>query len=158
MTQPKKPVPPPGPDQPARAPVAPPVAPPVAIRVRQIREHLVARTWTPALAAELAATWGLGLATVQHDAAEASRQLEALLDSDLVRREVAGIFQEALDRARSEAKDAEASKALANVGKLLLQMHGVGAHRDPRNDPKPADKPSEGSNVVHLPPWKKKPA
>lgn len=43
--------------------------------------------------------------------------------------------------------------AVQRLLETRLKLHGIGAHRDPKNDPKPSERPA--GNVVPLP-WKKK--
>lgn len=151
MTRPKKPADPP-PSDTARAPVAPPVT----LRVREIRRRLERGVWTSDQAAELAAAWGITEAMVRGHAAEAQRQLEAILDAGQVAREVLAESRAAIDEAFAQG-DMKAVKGLLEV---QMKLAGIDMHKDSKSDPrhlKAAPQP-EGGNVVHLPPWKKKPA
>lgn len=136
------------------------VAPPVAERVATIRRLLTARAWDSERAAELAEVWQVSEVTIRVHAAEAQRQLEALLDQDQVRHEVAGLLAEATERARAEKKDADAAKALTTVAKLKAEIGGLTRKQatPPGKAPAPTPTgaptaPTEGGKVL---PWKKK--
>jgi hypothetical protein len=125
----KKPAPTP-PGQPAGARELPPVWQ----RVRVIRRHLEERTWSTDQAELLAEAWGLGLDAVQRLAAEASRQLEAVLDD---RRGAATIAAD-LEAALQMAFEQDDPYAVRGLLAEKLKLYGIGGHRDPKNDPKPA--------------------
>lgn len=125
-------------------------APPIWLRVRAIRLRLEAGTWSTEAAQELADEWGLVLAVVQRHAAEAQRQREAVLDAGAAARQI----EADLDAALQEAFAQGDMVAVQRLLETRLKLHGLGAHRDSRNDPKPGEKP-EGGKVVQLP-WKKK--
>ena len=124
-------------------------APPIWLRVRAIRLRLEAGTWSTEAAQELADEWGLVLAVVQRHAAEAQRQREAVLDAGAAARQIEADLGAALQEAFAQGDMVAVQRLL----ETRLKLHGLGAHRDSRNDPKAA--PAEGGKVVQLP-WKKK--
>ena len=128
MTKPKSPASPAPPD-PARARMAPPVF----LRVRTIRRLIETGAWGPEAAAELEAEWGLTPAVVRSHAAEAGRQLEAVLDAGAAARQIEADLAAAVEMAFSQGDPAAVQRLL----ETRLKLHGIGAHRDPRNDPKP---------------------
>jgi|GEM_PF-2208996 len=111
-----------------------PESPPVWQRVRTIRRRLEERTWDSAQAAELAEAWGITEAMVRGHAAEAQRQLEAVLDSKRGEATIAADLEAALQLAFEQGDPYAIRGLLAEK----LKLHGIGAHRDPKNDPKPA--------------------
>ena len=127
-----------------------PAPPPVWARVRTIRRHLEERTWTGEVAQALAEEWGISEAMVRGHAAEAQRQLEAVLDAGQAARQIGADLELGLAMAMAQ----EDPFALKGLLEAKMRLHGLGAHRDSRNDPKPGEKP-EGGKVVQLP-WKKK--
>lgn len=133
--------------------------PPLALRVREIRRRIEMGTWGPEATAELATTWGITEAMVRGHAAEASRQLEAVLDAQGAPRAIDADLTAALDLAFAQGDMGAVQRLL----ETKLKLYGIGAHRDARNNPQPASPPPAGSsapgersNVVALPPWKKK--
>lgn len=140
----KKQPPQPSAGQPARAPEPPPVWQ----RVRHIRRQLEERTWSTEQAQALAEEWGVTLDMVQRHAAEAGRQLEAVLDDRRGAATIAADLEAALQLAFEQGDPYAIRGLLAEK----LKLHGIGAHRDPKNEPKPQ---STGDNVVQLP-WRKK--
>lgn len=126
MTKPKTPA-TPAPDTLARAPVAPPVF----LRVRTIRRMMETESWDGAAAAELAAAWGIEPDTLRRHAAEASRQLEAVLDGVAAARQIEADLAAAVELAFSQGDPAAVQRLL----ETRLKLHGIGAHRDPKNDP-----------------------
>lgn len=121
--------PPPPPESPgARAP-----APPIWLRVRAIRLHLEAGTWSGEVERELAEEWGLDPAIVRRHAAEASRQLEAVLDAGAAARQIEADLSAAIQTAFAQGDMGAVQRLL----ETRLKLHGIGAHRDPKNDPKP---------------------
>lgn len=107
--------------------------PPVWHRVRTIRRRLEERSWDSSQAAELAAAWGITEAMVRGHAAEAQRQLEAVLDDRRGAATIAADLEAGLQLA-FEQQDPYAVRGLLAE---KLKLHGIGAHRDPKNDPKP---------------------
>lgn len=112
--------------------------PTVAERVASIRRRMVARTWTPDQANELAEEWDVSPVLVRGHAAEASRQIEAMADLSQVKAALDGLLLEAADAARQEERPAERAKALVAVVREGRELAGIGAHRDPRNNPQAA--------------------
>lgn len=147
MSQPKKPA-----DPPQTGPARAPASPSVAMRVREIRCRMQRGVWTSDQAAELAVEWGVSESFVRAHASEASRQLEAILDPGQVAREILAESRTAIAEAFAQG-DMKAVKGLLEV---QMKLVGIDVHKDSKNGPKPADKPSEGGKVVHLPPWKKR--
>lgn len=129
MTKPKTPATPAPPSDPARAPEPPPVA----LRVRAIRRLLEAGAWGPEAADELQRAWGLSPAVVRGHAAEAARQMEALLDAAAAPRAIDADLVAALDLAFAQGDMGAVQRLL----ETRLKLYGIGAHRDPKNDPKP---------------------
>ena len=111
--------------------------PTVAERVAVIRRRMIARAWSSDQAADLAEEWGVSLVLAQAHAAEASRQIEAMADLKQVKAALDGLLLEAADAARQEDRPAERAKALVAVVREGRELAGIGAHRDPKNDPKP---------------------
>lgn len=129
-----------------------PEAPPVWHRVRCIRRHLEAGTWGPEVAAELEATWGLTPAVVRTHAAEAQRQREAVLDAGAAARQIEADIDAALQEAFTQGDMGAVQRLL----ETRLKLHGLGQHRDPKNDPKPEQKASaDPSNLATTPPWER---
>ncbi|MCU0659780.1 MAG: hypothetical protein MUF64_32290, partial [Polyangiaceae bacterium] len=126
----------PDPVQPARAPEPPPVW----ARVRAIRRHLEERTWQADVAQALAEEWAISLDLVQRHAAEASRQLEAVLDDRRGAATIAADLEAALQLAFEQGDPYAVRGLLAEK----LKLHGIGAHRDSRNDPKPQQPATAG--------------
>lgn len=116
--------------------------PTVAERVATIRRRMVARTWAPSQAEELAEEWSLSLVAVQAHSAEASRQIEAMADLAQVKAALDGLLLEAADAARQEEKPAERARALCQVVREGRELAGIGAHRDPKNNPTTEQAPS----------------
>lgn len=112
--------------------------PTVAERVAVIRRRMIARSWVSSQAEELAEEWGVSLVLVQAHSAEASRQIEAMTDAAQVKAALDGLLLEAADAARQEERPGERARALCQVVREGRELAGIGAHRDPRNDPKPA--------------------
>lgn len=137
------------PPQPLSDPARAPEPPPLWQRVRTIRRRLEERTWSADQAAELAAAWGITEAMVRGHAAEAARQLEAVLDSKRGEATIAADLDAAIEMA-FEQGDPHAIRGLLAE---KLKLHGIGAHRDSRNDPKPAAAPAPPEEV---PFWLKK--
>lgn len=125
----------------------PDLRPTVAERVAVIRRRLVARSWEPGQAEELAEEWGVSLVLVRAHAAEAARQLEAMQDQEQVRNVIDGLLLEAVDAARQEGKPAAKARALVAVARERRELAGIGAHRDPKNDPKPTQPPGPAGDV-----------
>lgn len=123
----KQPPPPAG--QPARVPEPPPVWQ----RVRHIRRQLEERTWSTEQAQALADDWGVTLDMVQRHAAEAGRQLEAVLDDRRGAATIAADLEAALQLAFEQGDPYAIRGLLAEK----LKLHGIGAHRDPKNEPRP---------------------
>ena len=98
----------------------------------------MSRSWSPQVAQAFAEEWGLSLVMVLAHAAEAQRQLEAAQDLAQVRGEIDALLYEAAEAARSEDRPADRARALVAVARERRELAGIGAHRDPRNDPKPA--------------------
>lgn len=138
----------PAPPDTARAPEAPPVW----RRVRIIRRRLEERTWAPEQASELAAEWGLTDAVVRGHAAEAQRQLEAVLDDRRGEATIAADLEAGLDLAFEQGDPYAVRGLIAEK----LKLHGIGAHRDPKNDPKPTA-PTTGGIGAFLQPRPKTP-
>ena len=126
-----------GPRRPRRSQDSARTAPTVSERVAIVRRFLTERAWSTDQAEVLAAEWGVALVTVQAHAAEAQRQIEAMLDQEQVRARLDGLLLEAADAARLEKKHAERAKALVLVAREGRELAGIGRHRDPKNDPKP---------------------
>jgi hypothetical protein len=85
---------------------------------------------------ELADTWGLVVAPVKRDAAEASRATrEALGDVDELRALVIGLANQARFRAAQETNHAKAGRVLIDAGKLIADITGCAAPKklDVRN-------------------------
>lgn len=108
-------------------------APPVHLRVRAIRLLLESGVWSTEMAKEFAEGWGLPLAAVQRHAAEAQRQREAVLDAGAAARQI----EADLDAALQEAFAQGDMGAVQRLLETRLKLHGIGAHRDSKNDPKP---------------------
>ena len=125
----KKQPPPPPESTGARAP-----APPVWLRVRAIRLHLEAGTWSGEVERELAEDWGLEPAVVRRHAAEAQRQLEAVLDAGAAAKQIEADLSAAIQTAFAQGDMGAVQRLL----ETRLKLHGIGAHRDPKNDPRPA--------------------
>lgn len=102
---------------------------PVDERVRTIRRMMAVKAWKPEVIDLLAEEWQLSPTTVRCHAAEASRQLEALLDADQARSEIADMLAEARARASQEPEHARASLALSKAAESSMKLHGIGAHR-----------------------------
>lgn len=136
------------PEPPSDTPRARVLAPPVALRVRAIRLRLEAGTWGPGCDVELAAEWGITEAMVRGHAAEAQRQREAVLDAGVAARQIEADLAAAIALAFEQLDPVAVQRLL----ETRLKLHGIGAHRDPKNEPKPQ---STGDNVVQLP-WRKK--
>lgn len=126
-----------------------PEPPPVWRRVRTVRRHLEERTWGTDQAEQLAQAWGISLDLVQRHAAEAQRQLEAVLDDRRGEVTIAADLEAGLDLAFEQGDPYAVRGLIAEK----LKLHGIGAHRDPKNDPKPAEQAQEGGKVL---PWRKK--
>lgn len=105
--------------------------PPVALRVREIRQHIERGVWAPEQATELAQAWGVSETTVRHDAAEASRQLEASPEVGRLLASVVADLRTALDLAFEQRN----LLAIAQLCGVLLRVCGVGAHRGPTPPP-----------------------
>lgn len=150
MTKPKTPATPPGQDTPARAPEAPPVF----LRVRTIRRLMETDAWDGGAAAELQAAWGLEADTLRRHAAEASRQLEAVLDGVAAARQIEADLAAAVELAFSQGDPAAVQRLL----ETRLKLHGIGAHRDPKNDPLRAPAPTAPTPPADRPPppWLKR--
>lgn len=127
--------------------------PTVAERVATIRRRMVARTWAPDQAEELAEEWGVSLVLVRAHASEASRQIEAMADPSQVKAALDGLLLEAADAARQEERPADRARALCQVVREGRELAGIGAHRDAKNDPKTTG-PQE-SKPVEVPFWLK---
>ena len=137
-----------GPRKPRRHQDSARAAPSVAERVAIVRRFLIARSWSTDQAEVLAAESGVSLVTVQAHAAEAQRQIEASRDLALVRERLDGLLLEAADAARQETRPAERARALCQVVREGRELAGIGAHRDPKNDPKPEEKaPAQPTGV-----------
>lgn len=143
----KKPAPTPPPSDPARAPDPPPVV----LRVRTIRLRMEAGTWGPGCAVELAAAWGVTEAMVRGHAAEASRQLEAVLDAGAAAKQIEADLAIGIQMAM-EAGDLNALKGLLEA---RLKLHGIGAHRNPANNPQ-VTTPAPAQEPAKVLPWRKK--
>lgn len=126
--------------------------PPVWQRVRTIRRHLEERTWSTDQAELLAEAWGLGLDAVQRLAAEAQRQLEAVLDDRRGAATIAADLEAALQLAFEQGDPYAVRGLLAEK----LKLYGIGGHRDPKNDPKPTA-PTTGGIGAFLQPRPKTP-
>lgn len=131
--------------------------PTVAERVAVIRRRMIDRTWHHTDADLLAEEWGVSLVLVRAHSAEASRQIEVMADPSQVKAVLDGLLIEAADAARQEERPAERAKALVAVVREGRELSGIGAHRDPRNDPKPTLAPAAGtaSDLATLPPWER---
>jgi len=110
----------------ARAP-----APPIRLRVRTIRLHLEAGTWGPGVEREMAEEWGMDPAVVRRHAAEASRQIEAVLDAGAAARQIEADLAIGVQMAM-ETGDLNALRGLLET---RLKLHGIGAHKRPENNP-----------------------
>lgn len=147
MTKPKTP-PTPAPSDTARAPEPPPVWQ----RVRTIRRLLETAAWGPEAADELQAAWGVTAAMVRGHAAEAQRQLEAVLDGVGAARQIEADLAAAVEMAFSQGDPAAVQRLL----ETRLKLHGIGAHRDPKNDPRPAAVDPTPPVARPSPPWLKR--
>lgn len=153
MTKPKTPATPAPPSDPTRAPVAPPIF----LRVRTIRRLMETGGWGPEAADELQAAWGVTAAMVRGHAAEASRQLEAVLDGVAAARQIEADLAAAVELAFSQGDPAAVQRLL----ETRLKLHGIGAHRDPKNDPlrapqAPPPDPTAPPTQRPPPPWLKR--
>lgn len=150
MTKPKTPATPPAPSDTARAPEPPPVWQ----RVRTIRRLLETAAWGPEAADELQAAWGVTAAMVRGHAAEAQRQLEAVLDGVGAARQIEADLAAAVELAFSQGDPAAVQRLL----ETRLKLHGIGAHRDPKNDPLRAPAPTAPTPPADRPPppWLKR--
>lgn len=128
-----------------------PVAPPLSLRVRAIRRHLEAGTWGAEVATELEVAWGVTAAMVRGHAAEAARQLEAVLDAQRAPLAVDADLSTALDIAFAQGDMGAVQRLL----ETKLKLYGIGAHHSSKNDPKPTttQQAQDGGKVL---PWKKK--
>lgn len=131
-----------------------PIAPPIALRVRTIRRHLEARTWGAEVASELEATWGVTAAMVRGHAAEAARQLEAVLDAQAAPRAIDADLSAALDLAFDQG-DMGAVRGLLET---KLKLYGIGQHHSQKNDPKPAASATAPTEPPKRPFWRKEKA
>lgn len=143
---------PPTPPTPPGQPAGARELPPVWQRVRVIRRHLEERTWGTDQAELLAEAWGLGLDAVQRLAAEASRQLEAVLDDRRGAATIAADLEAALQLAFEQGDPYAVRGLLAEK----LKLYGIGAHRAPKDDPKPTA-PTTGGIGAFLQPRPKTP-
>jgi hypothetical protein len=116
---------------------------------------MVSRTWASSQAEELAEEWGVSLVLVQAHASEASRQIEAMADPSQVKAALDGLLLEAADAARQEEKPADRARALCQVVREGRELAGIGAHRDPKNDPKTTAPQVPGNDLAALPPWER---
>lgn len=122
MTTPKKPI------DPTRARGTPP---PVYLRVRHIRRLMELDLWAVDQIDDLADEWGVSTVCVRTHSAEASRQLEAVLDATKIARSILADTDAAIILAFEQGDPATVGK----LQEIRLKLAGAGVHRDERNDP-----------------------
>lgn len=106
-------------------------APPVYLRVRHIRRLMELTLWSKDHVPDLADEWGVAEVTVHGHAAEASRQLEAVLDALAIGRSVLADTDTAIQIALAQGD----MKAVASLQEIRLKLMGLGVHREARNSP-----------------------
>jgi hypothetical protein len=87
---------------------------------------------TGVTAGELAEHWGLAESTVEHDAADASKQLRdtiASQDAEYFKQHCLGLLARATVEAEREKFAGKRSKALVDVAKETRELTGCGAPR-----------------------------
>lgn len=108
---------------------------PVAVRVSRIRRLMISRAWHDKSAdwvGLLAEEWKISETTIRAHAAEASRQIELLLDGELALKEVADTLLESRERASAEPDHARSSLALSKNAEMTMKLHGIGMHKRPQ--------------------------
>ena len=100
-----------------------PEPPPVWRRVRTVRRHLEERTWGTDQAEQLAQAWGISLDLVQRHAAEAQRQLEAVLDDRRGEVTIAADLEAGLDLAFEQGDPYAVRGLIAEKLKQIGRAH-----------------------------------